>query len=690
MRIPPSAVALFLAVSIPAAAQMSTPGTTPTSMPAEQLMTAPPTAERFTILSNSSTHGTSARWTNPDGTRMGRDSYLLRGQVFETDSSAHIGSDGMFDHVVVRGHTPYGDSAETLVIKQGVATWKSPADAGTLAYRSPTEYNPFGGTNDLAADFFEALLAAPDKSLAMLPSGRAHAEMLTSLTVGAGALQKKVTAYAVIGTSLSPLPVWVDDKGRFFASVDWLSSIQAGYEDSVPMLRKAQDEALASTSRRLAGTLAKTPTGPIALTDVRAFVDGQRFVDGETVVVDNGLITQVGPVGTIAVPKNALLIDGKGETLVPGLWDAHQHVPDDSAGPMLLSLGITSVRDPGNDNALTIARAARRARGELLMPHVYPSLLIDGKGPNTAQVGSVATSQEQALSIVRKAKLDGFIAIKIYGSFNPAWVKATAAEAHRLGLHVHGHLPAGMRPTDAIADGYDEITHIYFVMMQAMPDAVVTQSDTQARIDGPGRYAKDVDLDAEPMKSLIATIAQLKIVVDPTLVLCENLFVPENGDLSPAYLPYAATLPAAVGRGFRMGGIAIPADLKRADYRASFAKLKALVGALHKAGVTIVAGTDGNGMELVRELELYVDVGFTPSEALASATIAPARLVGADRRTGLIQVGKSADLVLVDGNPEVNISDLRNTKLVMMEGKLMDADALRAASGFAGRPKSVD
>jgi imidazolonepropionase-like amidohydrolase len=244
-----------------------------------------------------------------------------------------------------------------------------------------------------------------------------------------------------------------------------------------------------------------------------------------------------------------------------------------------------------------------------------------------------------------------------------------------------------MRTSQAIDDGYDEITHIYFVMMEAMPDSVVKVSNGMARFEGPGRYAKDVDLDAEPMKSLIAKMAQRHIAADPTLVVAEGLYVPENGDLSPEYAPFTGTLPPAVERGFRAGGFAPPQGVTRADYRASFAKLEALVGKLHQAGVPIVAGTDGSGMELVRELELYVDAGFTTSEALASATIATAHLVGADARTGSIALGKAADLVLVDGNPEQHIGDLRHTKVVMMDGKLMDADALRAAGGFAGAPK---
>jgi imidazolonepropionase-like amidohydrolase len=112
---------------------------------------------------------------------------------------------------------------------------------------------------------------------------------------------------------------------------------------------------------------------------------------------------------------------------------------------------------------------------------------------------------------------------------------------------------------------------------------------------------------------------------------------------------------------------------------------------MHKAGVPVVAGTDGSGLELVRELELYVsDAGFTPAEALAAATIVPARRVGAESETGSIAVGKSADLVLVDGDPSRTIGDLRHTRLVMMEGRLMDADELRAAGGFAGKPKYAD
>ncbi|MGE5245272.1 MAG: amidohydrolase family protein [Betaproteobacteria bacterium] len=103
--------------------------------------------------------------------------------------------------------------------------------------------------------------------------------------------------------------------------------------------------------------------------------------------------------------------------------------------------------------------------------------------------------------------------------------------------------------------------------------------------------------------------------------------------------------------------------------------------------IVVRGGTPQSGLELVRELELYVQAGFTPAEALEAATIEPARNVGADTTTGSIAVGKAAVLDLVEGDPSHRISDLRNTRVVMMDGKLMDADALRAASGVSGRPE---
>ena len=122
-----------------------------------------------------------------------------------------------------------------------------------------------------------------------------------------------------------------------------------------------------------------------------------------------------------------------------------------------------------------------------------------------------------------------------------------------------------------------------------------------------------------------------------------------------------------------------PGRLRRAEgsyphrYRASWAKMVQLLTRMYKAGVPIVSGTDGSGIEIIRELEVYHEAGLTNAEALAAATITPARLLNVDKKTGSIEVGKAADLVLVEGDPSERLSDLRQTRVVMLDGKLMDA-----------------
>jgi imidazolonepropionase-like amidohydrolase len=648
----------------------------------------PASATHYIIQSTAGQHGESWRWSTSDGTRMARESMNLRGQVWELDSSGKAGTDGMPARIEVRGITPTGDAAETFEITGAKASWKSQVDSGSASYAAPVFYMTQSGPIDNAAWFLERILATPDKTINLLPGGKARAEKLTTLEVGDGATKKTVTAWAITGVSNEPIPMWAEANGKFFGFTTFLSWLPEQYKGEHERLNQAQSKALAARAPTLAKSLLKTPTSAVAFTHVKLFdADGRRFLDDQTVVVEKGKIVSVGAASTVKAPAGAQVIDGRGKTLLPGLWDSHMHTADDFTGLAELSMGITSVRDPGNNDRLTMDRRARASRGELLTPHVYASSLIDGKGKYTAQVANVATSEAEAVELVRKAKQNGFIGVKFYGTLDKAWLPAAAAEARKQGLHVHGHIPVGMRPLEAIEAGYNEITHINWIVMQAMPDPVIQQSNGIMRFEGPGRYAKDLDLDSEPVKKIISTMAAKGIYSDPTMVAFEGLYVPENGELSPAYAPFVGTLPPTTERGFRSGGFAVPKDLTRADYRKSWAKLVGLLGRMHKAGVPIVAGTDGFGIEIIHELEIYQQAGMTPAEALATATIVPAKLVGQEKNTGSISAGKVADLVLVEGDPSRRLSDLRQTRVVMLAGKLLDADALRTAAGFSGRPK---
>lgn len=657
-------------------------------VPKEQLKAPPPDARKFVIVSAAGPHGASYTWRDKDGNQVSRESILLRGFVWEQDTTIRLTATGQPESVVVRGVTPSGDAAETFAVSGGTASWKSQIDAGSAPWDGKSYYSPQGGTFVSSGVFAETLYRQPDKRMKLLPGGEARLTRLADIPVGSGPTARTITAWAIEGVSLQPFPVLLDADGGFFGVVSVLALLPEAYTGDFLKIQKAQDEALAARGPKIFERFGKKAPGVVAFTNVRMFdAEKAAFLDGQTVATEGGKITIIGPTAATTLPAGARIIDGTGKTLTPGIWDAHMHVGTDSQGVMLLSMGETSARDPGADVGPTVARKARIARGELLFPTVYSSTLIDGKGPLAAQGGVAVTSAEEAVAAVRKAKADGFTGVKFYTSMKPEWLRAGVAEAKKLGLHVHGHVPATMRPRDAVAAGYNEITHINFVMMQAMPDEVVNVSNGLARFQGPGRYGKDVDLDAEPLKSLIAELAAKQIVVDPTLAVFEQTFTQENGELSPSYAAFLGTMPPATERGFRQGGDAPPEGVTRADYRASYAKLVELVGKLHKAGVPIVAGTDGGGLELIRELELYVKAGMTPGEALKTATIMPARLVGADKTTGSIAVGKEADLVLVDGDVSKEIGAMRRTIWVMSDGVLMNADELREAAGFSGRPK---
>lgn len=656
------------------------------------LATPPADARHFVIQSTGGRHGESWSWVLPDGTRMGRERMNLRGQVWEMDYSGQPGKDGLPVALSVHGVTPQGDASETFKIEEGKATWKSPVDKGSVSHPAKAFYVPLNGPVDQSAWLVERLLAAPEHTLKLLPGGEAHAARLTSLEVHGDKPTDSTTIdlWAITGISNAPIPVWAYPDGRFFGLTTGLAWLPEAYASAQATMETIQSQAMAGESARLAHELLQAPIPAVAFTHVRLFdAEKATFLTDQSVVVESGKITAVGPAASLQIPAQAKVIPGEGRTLLPGLWDCHMHVGDDYTGILELSLGVTSVRDPGNDDRKTLDRRKRAQAGDLLTPHVYPSSLIDGKGPYTAQVANVATSQTQALELVDRAKDNGFIGVKFYGTFNRDWLPAAITEAHKLGLHVHGHIPVGMRPLEAIYDGYDEITHINWVIMQAMPDSVIRASNGIARFEGPGRYGKDVDLDGPAMHSLIAIMARKHIYSDPTMVAFEGLYVPDNGDLSPAYAPFAGTLPPVSERGFRTGGFAVPADLTRADYRASWARMVALLKKMHEEGVPIVAGTDGSGLEIVRELEIYQEAGFTPGQALAAATLMPARLLGQEAHTGSITVGKNADLVLVEGDPSQKLGALRQTRVVMLDGRLLDADALRTAAGFSGRPQGA-
>ena len=676
-----AAVAILLAVSATSAAVAA-------PVPKDQLMQPPPDAQRYVIASDSNTHGSEWRWKTADGAIAFRKSQDLRGWITETDGKMRLDAAGRPVELEVRGVTEYGDAAEVFRVKDGTASWDSGADRGQAA-AGDAFYFPRGGPESMGGLFVERLLADDDGVMKLLPSGTARLTRGPKVTLDGKHGEVEAQLVFVEGLTAEPVPFWVDAAGRHFATLGWLGLFREGYEQHLPTLRKMQDEAMIAATKAIgARLLTEAARAPVVIDNVKMFdADAGRFVDGMSVMASGGKITSVAPTAAFTAPAEVRRIDGSGKTLVPGLWDSHKHFDNEYDLLANVATGMTSIRSPGNRPEDARRVQQRRAAGEIVAPEAFVAAIVDRKDPLSAQSAELVSSEAETLAAVRRIKDAGLWGVKFYTSMNPAWIAPAAAEAHRLGLRVLGHVPAGMRPLEAVHADYDELTHINFVLMQAMPQSVVDVANTAARFEGPAEFARTVDLDSPAMKSFVAELAERRIWVDPTLVVFERSFTHDTPELGHSYAPYAGSLPVVFERGLAEGGYPLFGKVTRADMRESYAKIVQLVGRLHAAGVPIVAGTDGWGLELVREIEIYRQAGMSPAEALRTATINPARLVGAADRTGSIAVGKEADMVLVAGDVSSDLGALRRVVTVVSDGYVMDGDALRTAAGFSGMPR---
>jgi cytosine/adenosine deaminase-related metal-dependent hydrolase len=657
-------------------------------VPKDELLVPPPDAAHYVVVSDAGKHGDMWRWTLPDGRLAYRHSQSLRGWISETDQVVVLGRDGLPVSLEVRGITPNGEAAETFTRTGATARWQSVADSGSAEGRTGF-YLPAGGVPLSIHLLIDRLAAAGDSGVDLLPSGHARLTPGPTMTIQGPSGPKTVRLAFVRGILASPLPVWLDEHGRYFADVGWMSTMPAGFEGNAKAMRDLQDAATAAAVKDVAHRfLTADARAPVLFDNVRLFdADEGVFVEDRAVLARDGRIAAIGAAGSLGAPAGGRVIDGRGKTLVPGLWDSHLHIGDDWAVLANVATGITSFRSPGTmiDRAQAVVK--RRASGDLLMAEPFISVLVDRKDPLAAQGALTVTTEAETIAAVRQIKDAGLWGVKFYTSMDPAWIAPAAAEAHRLGLHVHGHVPATMRPIEAVRAGYDELTHLNFVVMQAMPQPVVDKANTAERFEGPARFTKDVDWSSAEMRAFVAELAERGTVVDPTLTIFETYFTMDGGSPAPAYAPYMGIISPVLDRTFKAGGSPVVEGYTRDDYRRSYAKWSiSFVCCTPPASRSWPAPTAG-GSNWCANSNCTTEAGFTPAHALQSATIVPARVVGAHTRTGSIAVGKEADLILVDGDVSKELGALRRVVTVMSDGYLMDADALRTAAGYTGRPR---
>jgi imidazolonepropionase-like amidohydrolase len=643
----------------------------------------PSTAQHYVVLLVGAPAGQQASWTAPDGALHIFFQYNDRGRGPATTSVLHLDASGIPIAESVSGNNYLKSPVhEGYALTSGTARWQNDVEHGTRALTVPAIYVAID-PSPIETGLLTAAALHHGGQLALLPEGEAHVSRVSDLTLESSSEKKHVTLYAIAGLDYSPTYVWLDDAGALFASVsDWLSVLPDPWQSSLPALHTAQNKVVEARSADLARTLIHRSSGPIAITHVDLFdAASATIVHDQTVITRGNRISSVGPAAFAIVPSGAQLIDGRGKTLLPGLWDMHAHVADND-GLLNLAAGVTTVRDLANDID-TLARRHRIENLEEVGTRIVLAGVIEGPGPYHGPTKVLVSTDEEGRAAVDNYKRLGYVQIKIYSSVPPAVVPAIIQEAHRLGMRVSGHIPAEMYADQCVELGYDEIQHANFLMLNFMRD--VTDTNTRSRFTAVAQRGAALDLQSPAMQSFVRLLLAHHIDLDPTLDVFEDMYMQGPGAIPPAFQPVADRLPPQVRRRLLSSGLAATPEIQ-ATYRRSFQNMLAMIGMMYRAGIPIEDGTDEMpGFSLHRELELDVEAGLPSNRVLQDATLNAARIMSMDDELGSIAPGKLADLDLIAGDPIENIATVRNVVLTVKDGNLYNPAELDAALGIAPR-----
>jgi imidazolonepropionase-like amidohydrolase len=645
------------------------------------LAPAQPLTTRYVLILQGNKAGFETTTFNADGSLRIHFEFSDRGRGPNIDSHIALSKSGIPVLLENSGNDYMKDPVdERFSLTAGTATWKNRAEQGSQPGAAGAFYISVSGTIEELAQLARALLAAPGETLPLLPAGQASLRKRGELKMEAGGQTHTFTQYEISGLSFTPFPLWLIDDGRLFANVGgWSSLVPEGFEALIEPLLKAQEKTEQVRSEELVHTLGHKPGKALVFRHANLFdAEAARSRPNSTVVITGNRITAAGPDGKVAIPAGAEIIDAGGRMLMPGLWDMHVHL-EANDGLQHMASGVTSVRDLANDTETLMKMRDRISQGQEIGPRIVMAGFIDGRGPYQGPTRVFADSEEEAIKAVEDYARLGYVQIKVYSSLKPELVPKIAALAHQHGMRLSGHVPAGMNAAQFVRDGADEIQHMNFIFLNFMPQ--VKDTRTPARFTELAHHGAEIDPASREVKTFIRLLLEHKTVLDPTLSIFEGMFTDRPGVVSDSYAAVAARVPAQIRRGFLYGGLAVPEGMDQ-RFRDSFGQMLKMTKTLYDAGVPIVAGTDGlAGFTLHRELVLYEKAGIPAPRVLQIATLGAARVMKRDSELGSIAPGKLADLILVEGDPSVHVSDIYKVKTVVQDGVVYQAADLDRALG---------
>ena len=550
---------------------------------------------------------------------------------------------------------------EQFSLVDGVARWQGNKDEGMLQSATPRFYVPADEAGAASFALMNALLASPTQTVDLYPSGTAKLDKLKTVTVKNGNNSAEVSLYAISGLDFNPSFGWYDNNGHHFAQdfSGFMRLLREGYSlENFAELSAIQKQAENDYLTDVAGHLSH-PYNTVLLTGGKLVdVVAGKVLSDTDVLLQDGKIVAIGQ--KLTAPNGAQVLNVKGKTLIPGLWDMHGHLSKND-GLLNIAAGVTSVRDIGNahDNIMEIDRLFNSDK--LIGNRVYRAGFFDKQSDYSAglSVHSLAEAHEK----IDWFADNGYLQIKIYSSIDPNWVPSIAEHAHRRGMRLSGHIPAFMTAQQAVERGFDEIQHVNMLFLNFLAGTEV-DTRTQLRFSLLGEKAASLDLDSKPVQDFIAMLAEKQIVIDPTVMTFRSLLLGKPKQLDAEFQAVADHLPPGIVRQLKGAEMNVSEQMQPV-YQQSADALLTMVKKLYDAGVPIVPGTDHiAGFALHRELELYVQAGIPALDVLRIATLQPAKVIGVAHKSGSISVGKDADLLVIDGDPTADISTIRKIALV--------------------------
>lgn len=602
--------------------------------------------------------------------------YNDRGRGPEIEQKITLNKVGSIANMEITGVNYLKDTiSENFKIENKKAHWESSSEKGNSNYDENTFYASINGTLGDSELLVRKLLATPNHTVNLYPSGIVQISNIDNLTID----NNELRLLEITGFGFTPNYVWIDANDRVFASVSsWLTIIEEKNNSMTEQLLDIQTKKENTFYKTLAEDLTEIPSGKIAIKNVSVFDSNSgKLIKNQTVIINGNSIESVSKSNDDPLDVSKI-IDGTNKTLLPGLFDNHVHASR-SDGLMHLAAGVTSVRDMANSRELIEMRKEFDENVNIGPRVVTMAGFIDQKGPY-AGPGLTITNVEEGIKAIEDYAKDGYHQIKLYSSIDPSWVKPMAEKAHELGLKLSGHIPAHMLAEDAIKDGYDEIQHVNMVVLNFLSDSI--DSRTPKRFSEVAKNAYKLDLKGEKFQNFVRLLKEKDIELDPTVSIFEGMFTSKSDDPDPQFEMILDRLPIQIQRGFYGVGLPIP-DGEADNYKASFQKLLDIINELHNQGITILPGTDAMvGFGLHSELENYVRAGISESDALILATLTSAKATWVDDKLGSIEAGKLADLILIDGNPVENISNIRHVELTIKDGNIYNPKDLYEAIGI--------